>query len=223
MTSSSSPQLTRSSVNSAPAGHENPAGSSGPGVGGDGKYLLGEPVTAEITIRKWRPLAAEMAAKYADQYCRQDMREDLEQEGMIAIAAAHESYDSSRGCSWAGWVTHRIRWAMLRYLEHELHLRRRGGPIVMVGLDQAQAHWWNDEDRIEDIENLIDVQIRTAEVHQAAERLSERQQKIVQMTFQGDEGMTVRDIGAALEVSIGTVSQELGSAIRILRSQLKAA
>ena len=191
-----------------------------------GSNVIQMPSTAEAAVRLWWPLAARLAVQYATQYFRPDIREDLEQEGMIAIASAWESYEAGHECSWVGWATHRIKWAQLRWIDRELHPRRLHA-VVMVQINDENVQRWVVADEIENIEHLIDMQIQSAEVRRAVECLAERQQNIVRMTFgmgaaeTENDGMTTRAVGATLGVSASTVSSELRSAIHAIRRQLQ--
>lgn len=175
-------------------------------------HVIEMPLTADAAIRAWRPLAARLASEFVKKYSRPDYFDDLESEGLEAIAAALRSYDPSHNCSWVGWAELRIRWAMSKWIDKELHPRRQY-PIVAVELDPEQ------ESQGPAVDDLVDSQILNEEIQAAISELSNRQQKIVELVY--SRGMTVVEAAGQIGVGRTTASGELKSAIRQIRCALK--
>ena len=170
------------------------------------------PLTAEAAVRLWRSMADELSMKVAEKHNRADLRNDLESVGIEALWHAWASYDRERKCSWVGWATHRVTWAMNHWLDKEIHPRRKN-QVVMVELDPGV------EDGTPWVDDLVDKIIQREEIHAAVQDLSSRQQQIIEIVY--SDGMTVTAAGDELRVSRTTASTELRTALASIRARLK--
>lgn len=209
-----SPALSGAARVTSPAGCQERrlalTGTSNPQSGKSNAIPL--PLTTDAAVRVYKPMAAGLAAQMAANIDRPDLRDDLESVGLEALWEAHKSYDPGRGCSWAGWAKLRIEWAMLHWIDKELHTRRKHQATV-VGLDE------NQEDVAPRADDLMVSRTQNEEIQRAVQCLTARQQTIVQLVY--EKGLTVT--GAANGMGLGrtTVSNDLSTALRSIREALQ--
>ncbi|MGD0662264.1 MAG: sigma-70 family RNA polymerase sigma factor [Syntrophorhabdales bacterium] len=171
------------------------------------------PNFVEQEVRAHRPLATELSAHYASTYARPDLKDDMEQEGLIAMGIMAQGWDPTRGGHLTTALLNHARWAILHYIDRELHPRRQGAQIVYVDLDPGQVAD-GDED---DLADMIDTRIRAGAVQGALGALTDRQRQILLLAT---EDVAIRGTARVMGLSAATVSAELRNAMKSIRKQL---
>lgn len=171
-------------------------------------------------------LAGRIASRHRDVSAEHD---DLVQEGAVALIGAIERYRPQGGASLAGYVTFRIRGAMLDYLRSRQGWSRYRHARVAEFTSLSTLVYDDDhgvgmtlEATIPD-ERLPDPDERLAEADEraalcaAVARLPERERQIVTWYY---TGRMQDSIGAHLGISQSRVSQIRSRAIRRLRAAM---
>lgn len=179
----------------------------------------------DLDVLEWKPTVEIIASKFPAYH-----RDDLISEGMTGLCDAARRFKSSRGISFATYATHRIRGQMKDYLR-QWRGKGRGRPtgrnkwvadIKVFSIDCQMSNEDGANLTIADTigeDGMIDRFMEYDEVASAMDRcLTEREREYIRLRF--EEGLYLREVGAAMGVSEAAACHVCKKAIRKIRVEV---